>query len=109
MQLLYGAPVAQQIEDDIALLKDRHQLNDVAIGLTIVVVGRDPASALYVRNKTKASERLGIIAQVLELAEDISSKELETQIRRLNENPDVHGILLQAPLPKHLPFDQAIS
>ena len=72
------------------------------VGLTVILVGDDPASQVYVRNKGKACEELGIESETLRLPADIPQKELEALIEKLNRDPRVDGILVQLPLPRHL-------
>ncbi len=74
-------------------------------GLAVIIVGKDPASAIYVRNKHRACAETNIRSQIIELDESVSKKELLAVIDSLNKNQAVHGILLQLPLPKHLAKD----
>jgi len=69
-------------------------------GLTVIIVGNNPASVLYVRNKIQACEEVGIASNVMKLPENVSEAELLKVIQELNENPRVHGILVQLPIPK---------
>ncbi|GBF22801.1 methylenetetrahydrofolate dehydrogenase (NADP+) / methenyltetrahydrofolate cyclohydrolase [Candidatus Gastranaerophilus sp. (ex Termes propinquus)] len=71
-------------------------------GLTVVIVGDDPASKVYVASKEKKAKELGFKSTVIRLDEKTQKKELEETIEKLNNDPKVHGILLQLPLPKHL-------
>lgn len=71
-------------------------------GLAVIIVGNDPASAVYVRNKAKACEEVGFASWVYEMKEETTQEELDALIVRLNADPLVHGILCQLPLPKHL-------
>jgi len=71
-------------------------------GLAAVLVGDNPASKIYIRNKIKACAEAGIHSEVHALAADISASELVATLARLNDDPDVHGILVQLPLPGHL-------
>ncbi|MBO4836313.1 MAG: bifunctional methylenetetrahydrofolate dehydrogenase/methenyltetrahydrofolate cyclohydrolase FolD [Clostridia bacterium] len=70
--------------------------------LAVILAGQDPASAVYVRNKEKACERIGIESRVVRLPESITQEELNAQIDALNEDPGVHGLLVQLPLPSRL-------
>jgi methylenetetrahydrofolate dehydrogenase (NADP+)/methenyltetrahydrofolate cyclohydrolase len=70
--------------------------------LVVVLVGEDPASAVYVRSKGKACENAGIFSETIKLSEETSEQELLEIISRLNEDPKFHGILVQLPLPKHI-------
>ncbi len=71
-------------------------------GLAVVLVGARKDSETYVRNKKKACEEVGIASFGTDLPEDVSEEELLEVVRGYNDNPDVHGILVQLPLPKHI-------
>lgn len=71
-------------------------------GLAVIIVGRDPASQVYVRNKARACEAIGMHSEVHPLSSDISQRELSAFIETLNANVAVHGILVQLPLPRHI-------
>ena len=71
-------------------------------GLAVVIVGTDPASQVYVRNKRRACEEVGFYSEAYELPEETTQAELETLVDKLNADPKIHGILCQLPLPKHL-------
>ena len=70
--------------------------------LAVVVIGDNPASAIYVRNKEKAAQKVGIKCIVLKFAEDITQQELEIQIKQLNLSNEINGIIIQQPVPQHL-------
>ncbi len=74
----------------------------VTPGLAVVMVGDDPASNLYVRNKTRACEELGMRSYVHRLAADVTQEAVISRVRSLNEDPEVHGIIVQLPLPRRL-------
>jgi methylenetetrahydrofolate dehydrogenase (NADP+) / methenyltetrahydrofolate cyclohydrolase len=71
-------------------------------GLTVLIAGHDPASKVYVRNKTLAAKEIGVRSEVLEYKNDVSESEILDRVARLNANREVHGILVQLPLPKHI-------
>ena len=71
-------------------------------GLAVVIVGNDPASQVYVRNKKKGCEEVGFYSEVHEMPEETTMDELLAKIEELKSNPAIHGILVQLPLPKHL-------
>lgn len=77
-------------------------------GLGVILVGENPASKVYVRNKEIACEKAGIVSHPRPLSADCTQAELEATIDELNDNPKVHGILLQLPLPKGLPADEML-
>jgi len=74
----------------------------VTPGLTVIIAGDDPASKVYVRNKTVAAREIGVRSELIELPASASERELLERVARLNANPAVHGILVQLPLPKHI-------
>lgn len=94
--------VKEQIAQDVAALKE----SGVTPGLTVVLVGEDPASQVYVRNKAAACEKAGMNSRVIRLHDDTTEAELLSIIDELNQDTAVHGILVQLPLPPHL--DSAI-
>ncbi len=71
-------------------------------GLTVIIAGDDPASKVYVRNKTLAAKEIGVRSEVLEYRKDVAESEILERVARLNANREVHGILVQLPLPKHI-------
>ena len=75
-------------------------------GLAVIIVGDDPASQVYVRNKGKACEEVGFYSEIHRLAAETTEEELLSLVHSLNENEKIHGILVQSPLPKHL--DEAL-
>jgi methylenetetrahydrofolate dehydrogenase (NADP+) / methenyltetrahydrofolate cyclohydrolase len=71
-------------------------------GLTVLIAGDDPASKVYVRNKTLAAKEIGVRSELIELPGSVSEQQLLDQVAKLNANREVHGILVQLPLPKHI-------
>jgi methylenetetrahydrofolate dehydrogenase (NADP+)/methenyltetrahydrofolate cyclohydrolase len=102
-QLLEGKPVADAIKQEVAQAVARlRQEHGVAPRLAAVLVGDDPASAVYVRNKVRASEEVGIQSEKIELPANATSDELASIVSRLNSDDNVDGILIQLPLPKQI-------
>ncbi|MEX2415971.1 MAG: bifunctional methylenetetrahydrofolate dehydrogenase/methenyltetrahydrofolate cyclohydrolase FolD [Paenibacillaceae bacterium] len=101
-QIINGKEIAAEIklklEQEVKALTDR----GITPGLTVVVVGEDPASQVYVRNKGKECEKLGMRSEIIRLPETTSQAELLAILDGLNNNGEVHGILVQLPLPKHI-------
>lgn len=97
--ILDGKKVANEILEEI---KEKVAKLDKKPHLAVVLVGNDLASQIYVRNKKKTANMLGITSTVLELPEDTEETVLLEEIKKLNEDPDVTGILVQMPLPKHI-------
>lgn len=78
-------------------------------GLVVVIVGEDPASQVYVRNKAKACEQVGMYSEVHQLPEATPQEELVALIESFNRDPKVHGILVQSPLPKHINEEEVVD
>lgn len=78
-------------------------------GLAVIIVGEDPASKVYVRNKSKACDEVGIYSEVYELPESTTEEELIALVHRLNTDEKINGILVQLPLPKHLSDERVIA
>lgn len=78
-------------------------------GLAVILAGDNPASCVYVRNKAKTCEELGIRSEIFNFPGNISQKALLQQIQDLNTNPEIHGILVQLPLPDHIRIDEVIA
>lgn len=98
-----SAKLRQEMKGEVAVL----QAKGIAPGLAVVLVGEDPASQVYVRNKIRACEELGIRSQDHRLPADTTQERLLELIGELNNDPAVHGILVQLPLPKQI-SDQAV-
>lgn len=104
--LLDGKKVADQIKADLkAKIDQRKQQNLRIPGLAVILVGEDPASAVYVRNKSLACEQVGILSQSYNLPSDTTEDALLALIDTLNEDPKTDGILVQLPLPPHINAD----
>jgi methylenetetrahydrofolate dehydrogenase (NADP+) / methenyltetrahydrofolate cyclohydrolase len=107
-----AAPMAAQILDGKSLaaatraaLKQKVDAlvqRGVRPGLTVLIAGDDPASKVYVRNKTLAAKEIGVRSELIELPGSVSEQQLLDHVARLNANREVHGILVQLPLPKHI-------
>jgi methylenetetrahydrofolate dehydrogenase (NADP+)/methenyltetrahydrofolate cyclohydrolase len=102
-RVIDGKKIAEQIRGELAKeieeLKARHGLTP---GLAVVLVGEDPASQQYVRNKNKACHEIGIYSEQHNLDKNTPETELLALVDRLNADPKVHGILVQVPLPRHI-------
>jgi methylenetetrahydrofolate dehydrogenase (NADP+)/methenyltetrahydrofolate cyclohydrolase len=101
--IIDGKLLAQRLRGDCKLRADRLNAAGITPGLAAVVVGDDPASKIYVRNKLKACQEAGIRSEEHALAPDCSLAAVLALIDRLNADAAVHGILVQLPLPAHLP------
>ena len=101
-QIIDGKAVAQALRDRIAAFVPTLVAKGIKPGLAVVLVGEDPASEVYVRNKGKQSIEVGLNSFETKLASSASQDELLAVVHRLNADPAVHGILVQLPLPKHI-------
>ncbi len=99
-RILDGKGIADTLLDELAArVEARMAAGKMRPGLAVVLVGEDPASAVYVRNKRKACKKVGIKAYDYDLPADTSDDAIATLIDKLNDDPKIHGILLQLPLP----------
>lgn len=89
----------EKLSIEVMEFKSQHGINPK---LTVILVGEDPASQVYVKNKVKQTQEIGMISDEIKLPSDTSEKELLNQLERLNHDESVHGILVQLPLPKHI-------
>ena len=98
-----GKAISAQIRSEIKEETEAFvAANGYAPGLAVVIVGEDPASQVYVRNKRRACEEVGFYSEAYELPEATTQEELNALVDQLNANEKIHGILVQLPLPKHL-------
>lgn len=102
----FAATVRAKVTDHVARLKGEHGITP---GLAVVLVGEDPASQVYVRSKGKQTVEVGMKSVEHKLDVDTSEADLLAVIDQLNNDPDIHGILVQLPLPKHLDEDLVIN
>lgn len=101
-KIIDGKAVASRIREEVQQEVKRIKPSALAPGLAVILVGNDPASAVYVRSKGKACEEAGIHSITLERPATISQQELLTEIDKLNRDKTYHGILVQMPLPKQI-------
>ena len=108
-KIIDGKLISAQIREEIAeKVKEYNERTGKLPGLAVVIVGENPASQVYVRNKKKACEQVGFNSWVYEMPESTTQDELNALIDKLNDDCEVHGILVQLPLPKHLDEEQVI-
>ncbi|MFI4938715.1 MAG: bifunctional methylenetetrahydrofolate dehydrogenase/methenyltetrahydrofolate cyclohydrolase FolD [Candidatus Berkiellales bacterium] len=109
-KILNGNAIAEQERLYIAqLVKKRVELGKRRPGLAVVLVGQDPASRLYVQNKRRACEAVGIYSESYDFSATISVETLLEKIDELNHSPVIDGILVQLPLPKHIPAEKILE
>ncbi len=108
-KLLDGKLISAEIRADAASRIAALKRQGVTPGLAVILVGEDPASQIYVRNKGVACEQTGIHSVTLRMPDTTTQAELENQIRALNADDAIHGILVQLPLPRHLDEAAALA
>ena len=106
--LIDGTAIGRLVREDVAKEVARLKSLGVTPGLSVVLVGEDPASAVYVRSKGKACEEAGMRGETIRLPAETTEAELLEHVDRLNADPNVHGILVQMPLPRHMSADKVI-
>lgn len=106
--IIDGKALAKEKRAEIAKQVEALKEKGVTPGLAVVLVGEDPASQIYVRNKHKACEEVGIYSRKITLPEETTEEELLKIIDELNNDPEIDGILVQLPLPKHIDPDKVI-
>lgn len=100
-----SAAVKERVKNEVSQLNEK----GITVGLAVIIVGEDPASKIYVANKKKACEALGIISEEYALPESTTEKELLALIDTLNAKKSINGILCQLPLPRHLDEKRIIN
>lgn len=109
-QIIDGKAIAETLLNSInTRIKNRLAANKRAPGLAVILIGADPASAIYVRNKRLACEKVGIISTAYNLPASTTEAELLTLIEQLNQDDSVDGILVQSPLPAHIHEEKVIE
>lgn len=108
-QLLDGKAMSAELREELALRVQRLKGKGVTPGLAVILVGDDPASQIYVKNKELGCQQVGIHSVTIRLPETASQAELEVQIDRLNADASIHGILVQLPLPQGLDEAAALA
>ena len=109
-KLIDGKAIASQVKERVAIgVSERLSQNKRAPGLAVILVGADPASEVYVRNKTNACDLVGFKSKTLSLPADTGQDELENLIDQYNADTNIDGILVQLPLPAHLDSDRLLE
>lgn len=107
--IINGKEIGQEIRNSVAERVTRLKEQGLTPGLAVVLVGDNQASATYVRNKQKSCEAIGMFSELIKLPEETTQDALLAQIELLNNREDIHGILVQLPLPKHIDEDTVIA
>ena len=100
--IIDGKKIAENLRETLKKQIQQIPSNQPKPGLTVILIGEDPASQIYVRNKEKFANEIGINSKVLRFDSSITEEELTKEIHKLNQDKAVHGILVQLPLPKHI-------
>lgn len=108
-QIIDGKLVSRQVRERVAKETEELKNKGITPGLAVIIVGEDPASQVYVRNKEKACEEVGFYSEKFALPESTTQEELNALVKELNERPEINGILCQLPLPKHLDDKEVIN
>ena len=102
----FAEKIREKVKSQVKILKQNH---NIVPGLAVVLVGEDPASKVYVKNKGIQTKNVGMNSFEYKLDEKVDETKLLDLVKKLNDDPNVHGILCQLPLPKHLNEDMIIN
>src|SRR5262245_56679856 len=108
-RVLDGVPIADAIRAEVAARVAEYRKRGRQPGLAVVIVGDNPASAVYVRAKGKACQEAGLYSETVRLPAETSEAELLAVVDRLNTDPKIHGFLVQLPLPKHINAERVLN
>ena len=108
-KILDGKAVSQRIKDELKTEVENLKKEGKTVGLAVIIVGDNPASRIYVNNKKKACEQLGIHSEEFALPAETTEEELKTLVEKLNNDASIDGILVQLPLPKHINEEAVIN
>jgi methylenetetrahydrofolate dehydrogenase (NADP+) / methenyltetrahydrofolate cyclohydrolase len=107
--IINGKEIGQEIRKSVAKRVEKLKEQGITPGLAVILVGENQASKTYVANKQKSCEAIGMFSELIKLPEDATQEALLDQIRDLNEREDIHGILVQLPLPRHIDEEAVIA
>ena len=108
-ELLSGKTMSESLRQEIASRVSALKAKGLTPGLAVILVGNDPASEIYVRNKGNGCTEVGMYSRTINMPAETTQEELESAIDALNNDPAIHGILVQLPLPKHLDENAALA
>ena len=108
-QIIDGKQVSRQVRERVSAETEKLKEKGITPGLAVIIVGEDPASQVYVRNKEKACEEVGFYSEKFALPENTTQEELNALVKELNERKEINGILCQLPLPKHINEDKVVK
>lgn len=109
MQIIDGKAVSKAVKEKVKTECEQLKAQGVTPGLAVIIVGEDPASQVYVRNKEKACEECGFYSVKYALPAQTTQQELNDLVKKLNKDPNINGILCQLPLPSHLDDKEVIN
>lgn len=107
-QVISGKELSGEIREELKQKVEKLTRKGKTPGLAVILVGEDPASQVYVKNKEKACQQIGIYSEVFRLCESTSQEELIGLVQKLNQDQNIHGILVQLPLPGHIDEQEII-
>ena len=108
-QIIDGKAIAAEITEEMRLRAQALRERGIVPCLAVILAGNDPASEIYVRNKRRACKRAGVESRLIRLDQSVSREELLREIHALNQDPAVHAVLVQLPLPEHLDPAEILS
>ena len=108
-QIIDGKLVSKQVRERVAKETEQLKAKGITPGLAVIIVGDDPASQVYVKNKEKACAEVGFYSEKYALPENTTQEELNNLVKELNNKKEISGILCQLPLPKHLDDKEVIN
>ena len=107
-ELINGKELAEKMQAEIAIKVSELKTKSISPGLVVLLVGENPASQVYVRNKERSAKSIGIHSKVERYPSTISEETLLAEIEKYNQYPNFHGILVQLPLPKHIDEEKVL-
>ncbi len=107
--IIDGKEISKKVKEEVRLEVEKLKSQGIPPKLTVVLVGDDPASQVYVRNKEKSARKVGIESDTIRLPAETSEEELVELVKKLNDDESVNGILVQLPLPDHISKDRIIE
>ena len=108
-QIIDGKLVSKQVRQRVKEETEKLKAKGITPGLAVIIVGDDPASQVYVKNKEKACDEVGFYSEKYALPENTTQEELNNLVKELNNKKEISGILCQLPLPKHLDDKEVIN
>ncbi len=108
-KIIDGKAISNKVKEELKIEVEKLKEKGIVPKLSVVLVGDDPASKVYVRNKEKSAAKVGIVSETIKLSAETTEEELVDLVKKLNRDPEVNGILVQLPLPDHISKDRIIE